>query len=124
MEKIEINGERYVRVKDIRLAVRALRKAIPARYRNFIESDRAMVHLAYNDILKALYSEEFALADTPEKIRAVVTLDTDFTEKDARELMKLADEFLAGNDSPEAKRLKANIQANIAAEFGGIPDGE
>lgn len=74
MKKIMIDGESYVKLKDLRYAIRHLRRMIPANYRNFDEDHRAMVHLAYGDITKALYREELEKAHTPEEIRAVLEM--------------------------------------------------
>lgn len=74
MKKTMIDGESYVKLKDLRYAIRHLRRMIPANYRNFDEGHRAMVHLAYGDIMKALYREELEKAHTPEEIRAVLEM--------------------------------------------------
>lgn len=72
MVKTEINGEQYISVEELRKEIRELRHGIDALYKNFDESHRAMVQLAYNDILKAVYREELAEAKTPEEIRRVI----------------------------------------------------
>ena len=72
MRKIEIDGEQYVSVRDLRDEMRTLRRNIPETYRNFKDADRAMVHLAYNDIIKAVYREELSKAKTPDEIRSVI----------------------------------------------------
>ena len=78
MKKTMIDGEFYVKLKDLRYAIRHLRRMIPANYRNFDEDHRAMVHLAYGDITKALYREELEKAHTPEEIRAVLEMPGDW----------------------------------------------
>ena len=78
MKKIMIDGESYVKLKDLRYAIRNLRRMIPANYRNFDEDHRALVHLAYGDITKALYREELEKAHTPEEIRAVLEMPGDW----------------------------------------------
>ena len=74
MKKIMIDGEFYVKLKDLRYAIRHLRRMIPANYRNFDEDHRALVHLAYGDITKALYRDELKEAHTPEEIRKVLEM--------------------------------------------------
>ena len=78
MKKTMIDGEFYVKLKDLRYAIRHLRRMIPANYRNFDEDHRALVHLAYGDITKALYREELEKAHTPEEIRAVLEMPGDW----------------------------------------------
>lgn len=43
-----------------------------------------------------------------------------YTKEDAIEVMKLADEFLKGNESPEADKLRETIRKNVENIFGGI----
>ena len=74
MKKTMIDGESYVKLKDLRYAIRHLRRMIPANYRNFDEDHRALVHLAYGDITKALYRDELKEAHTPEEIRKVLEM--------------------------------------------------
>ena len=78
MKKTMIDGESYVKLKDLRYAIRHLRRMIPANYRNFDEDHRALVHLAYGDITKALYRDELKEAHTPEEIRAVLEMPGDW----------------------------------------------
>jgi hypothetical protein len=75
MEKYEFDGRRYVRVADLRKEISSLRKTIPDRYDHFDNSQQAMVHLAYNDILRALYREEIAVARTPDELREIMNMD-------------------------------------------------
>lgn len=195
MQKININGRIYIRLREIREEIRWLRKNIDTLYGNFDEDHRAMVHLAYNDIIRAIYREELKKAKTPEEIKAIYEMpgdfvvisgtkkedlrgfikwedgkavigkvneclifdfeskaeeiaeqlgegwrvmdispeehertqrllraifspsETEYTEEDAEEVAKLADEFLKGNDSPEAQKLKENIRNNTADLF-------
>ena len=75
MNKIKVNGEDYVSVRELRKEIRFLRKKIPEIYRNFDESHQAMIHLAYNDICKAIYCEELQNAGTPDEIRKIIRGD-------------------------------------------------
>lgn len=72
MVKTEINRERHLSVEELRKEIRELRRGIDAPYKNFDESHRAMVQLAYNDVLKAVFCEELAKAKTPDEIRRVI----------------------------------------------------
>lgn len=47
MVKTEINGEQYISVEELRKEIRELRRGIDTLYKNFDESHRAMVQLAY-----------------------------------------------------------------------------
>lgn len=75
MNKVRINGEDYISVRELREEIRSLRRKIPEIYRNFDESHQAMIHLAYNDILKAVYREELQNAGTPDEIRKIIRGD-------------------------------------------------
>lgn len=78
MKKININGQDYIQVRQLREEIRHLRKSIGILYNNFDEDHRAMVHLAYNDIVRVLYREELAAAKTPEEHRAILEMPGDF----------------------------------------------
>lgn len=78
MHKIKIGEQEYIRVTTIREEIRYLRKSIDTRYHNFDEEHRAMVNLAYNDIVRAIYREELAAAKTPEEITAILEMPGDF----------------------------------------------
>jgi len=78
MYKLKINGQDYIKVRNIREEIRYLRKSIDTRYHNFDEDHRAMVHLAYNDIVRAIYQEELAAAKTPEEHAAIIEMPGDF----------------------------------------------
>ena len=78
MKKTVIDGESYVKLKDLRYAIRHLRRMIPANYRNFDEDHRALVHLAYGDVTKTLYRDELKEAHTPEEIRKVLEMPGDW----------------------------------------------
>ena len=78
MYKLMINGQAYIKVRTIREEIRFLRRSIDDRYCNFDADHRAMIHLAYNDIIKAIYREELARAKTPEEIDAIMEMPGDF----------------------------------------------
>lgn len=78
MHKIKIGEQEYIKVTTIREEIRYLRKSIDTRYHNFDEEHRAMVNLAYNDIVRAIYREELAAAKTPEEITAILEMPGDF----------------------------------------------
>ncbi len=78
MHKIKIGEQEYIKVTTIREEIRYLRKSIDTRYHNFDEEHRAMVNLAYNDIVRAIYREELAAAKTPEEIDAIIEMPGDF----------------------------------------------
>ncbi len=74
MDKITINGERYIKIMDLRKAIAGLRKTAHDRYEMFNEG-RYVVQMGYSDILSEVYKEELANAHTPDEIRAVYDLD-------------------------------------------------
>lgn len=79
MRKITMmDGRRYVAVGELRHEIARLRKDIPLFYKNFTESERAMVHLAYNDILRALYRDELRQAKTPDEVREICDMEGDY----------------------------------------------
>lgn len=78
MNKININGKYYVSVKDIRTAIREMRRTVKERYSAFDEDHQAMVHLAYNDMNRWIYKDELAKAHTPDEIRQVHELQGDY----------------------------------------------
>lgn len=78
MVKININGQDYIKVRNLREEIRWLRRNIPVLYNSFSKAEQAMVHLAYNDIIRAIYREELELATTPEEIRAIHEMPGDF----------------------------------------------
>ena len=78
MKKLYINGEPYIKLRTIREEIRFLRRNINMFYGRFSEAEQAMVHLAYNDIIKALYREELKKARTPEEIDAILEMPGDF----------------------------------------------
>ena len=43
----------------------------------------------------------------------------DYTKKEAEELMSLLDQFLDGNKTPEAEKLRNTLKENIDSIFGG-----
>lgn len=43
-----------------------------------------------------------------------------YTKEDAVEVMNLAEEFLSGDDSPEANKLRETIRKNAEDIFGSI----
>ena len=49
--------------------------------------------------------------------KKVVINGTEYTKEDGDELVKLAHEFLDGNDSPEAKKLMETVKSNMDALF-------
>ena len=79
MEKYNIFGNEVVKVSDLRHAVRKLRKGIETNYRNFDKEKQAMVHLAYNDVIRQIYLEELKAATSPEEIAAILEMPGDFT---------------------------------------------
>ena len=78
MKKTTINGMQYVAVREVREELRYLRKNIDTLYCNFDKEKRAMVHLAYNDVVRALYREELEAAKTPEEHKAIIEMPGDF----------------------------------------------
>lgn len=78
MKKIVIGGQRYIRERELREHIRYLRKNVDTNYSRFDKDHRAMVHLAYNDIVRFLYQEELKNAKTPDEIRAIHEMPGDF----------------------------------------------
>lgn len=78
MKKYNVMGYEMVKVQDLRHTVRKLRRTVKERYNMFDAEKQAMIHLAYNDIVKQLYLEEFNKAKTPDEIRAVLEMPGDF----------------------------------------------
>ena len=78
MKKYNVMGCEMVKVRDLRHTVRKLRRTVKERYNMFDAEKQAMIHLAYNDIVKQLYLEEFNRAKTPDEIRAVLEMPGDF----------------------------------------------
>ncbi|MBQ2001867.1 MAG: hypothetical protein II240_01035 [Bacteroidaceae bacterium] len=78
MKKYNVMGYEMVKVRDLRHTVRKLRRTVKERYNMFDAEKQAMIHLAYNDIVKQLYLEEFNKAKTPDEIRAVLEMPGDF----------------------------------------------
>lgn len=78
MKKYDIMGNEMIKVRDMRYAIRKLRKNVETAYKNFDEEKRAMVHLAYSDVVRQIYLEELKKADSPEEIRAILEMPGDF----------------------------------------------
>ena len=78
MKKYDIMGNEMIKVRDMRHAIRKLRKMIDVNYKNFDEEKKAMVHLAYNDVVRQLYLEELKTAKIPEEIEAILEMPGDF----------------------------------------------
>lgn len=78
MKKININGKDYIKLETLREEIRHLRKDIPLLYGRFSKEEQAMVHLAYNDIIKVLYREELSKAKTPEDVEAIMEMPGDY----------------------------------------------
>lgn len=79
MKKITLSdNRRYVAVGELRYEIARLRKEIPMLYKNFSEKEQAMVHLAYNDILRALYRDELREAESPDEVRSICDMEGDF----------------------------------------------
>lgn len=78
MKKYNIMGYEMVKVRDIRHAIRKLRRGIERNYQNFDADKRAMVSLAYNDVVRQIYLEELREAKTPDEIRAILEMPGDF----------------------------------------------
>lgn len=78
MKKYDIMGHEMVEVAELRHVIRRLRKDIPSLYWNFNEEQRAMVHLAYNDVVRQLYLDELKAAKSPDEIRAILEMPGDF----------------------------------------------
>lgn len=78
MKKYNIMGHEMVKVSELRHAIRRLRKDVDTLYANFDEDHRAMVQLAYNDIVRALYREELKAAKSPDEIEAILEMPGDF----------------------------------------------
>ena len=72
------DNRRYIAVGELRYEIARLRKEIPLSYHNFTEKERAMVHLAYNDILRALYRDELREAQTPDEVREICDMEGDY----------------------------------------------
>lgn len=78
MKKYDIMGYEMIKVRDMRYAIRKLRKRIDDNYRNFDADQRAMIQLAYNDVVKQIYLEELQNAESPEEIEAILEMPGDF----------------------------------------------
>ena len=78
MKKYNVKGYEMVKVSALRYEIRRLRKSIDIFYANFDEDHKAMVNLAYNDIVRALYREELKEAKSPEEIKAILEMPGDF----------------------------------------------
>lgn len=78
MKKYTIDGKEYIRLSELRHEIRRLRRDIPVLYKNFDKDHQAMIHLAYNDVVKALYREELSKAETPEEIKAILDMPGEF----------------------------------------------
>lgn len=78
MKKLNINGKDYIKLETLREEIRHLRKDIPLLYGRFSKEEQAMVHLAYNDIIKVLYREELSKAKTPEDVEAILEMPGDY----------------------------------------------
>lgn len=89
MYKLMINGQPYIKVRTIREEIRYLRKNVDTIYHNFDESHRAMVQLAYNDIVRSIYREELNAAETPEDVEAILEMPGDFVVIKGRKIGEL-----------------------------------
>lgn len=78
MKKYDIMGHQMVKVSELRWVIRRLRKDVPINYKNFDKEKQAMVHLAYNDIVRHLYLEELKAAESPEEIEAILEMPGTF----------------------------------------------
>lgn len=78
MKKYDILGTEMVKVSELRHVIRRLRRDIDIMYHNFDEEHRAIVHLAYNDIVKALYREELNNAKSPDEIKEIMEMPGDY----------------------------------------------
>ena len=72
MEKLTVDGKQYVNVGELRWEIENLRREISVRYQSFDKDHQAMVHLAYNDIIRILFRHELERATTPDEIREVL----------------------------------------------------
>ena len=78
MKKYNIMGHEMIKVRDMRYAIRKLRKMVDLSYKNFDKEKRGMVQLAYNDVVRQIYLEELQEAKTPEEIEAILEMPGDF----------------------------------------------
>ena len=78
MQKYDIMGHEMIKVRDIRHAIRKLRKIVDDNYKNFDEEKRAMIQLAYNDVVRQIYLEELNAAKSPEEIEAILEMPGEF----------------------------------------------
>lgn len=72
MEKITVDGKQYVNVGELRFEIENLRREIGVRYQSFDKDHQAMVHLAYNDVIRILFRQELERAKMPDEIREVL----------------------------------------------------
>lgn len=78
MQKYNIMGHEMIKVRDMRHAIRKLRRGIELNYKNFNKEQQAMIHLAYNDVVRQLYLEELREAKSPDEISAILEMPGDF----------------------------------------------
>lgn len=112
MKKLNINGKDYIKLETLREEIRHLRKDIPLLYGRFSKEEQAVVHLAYNDIIKVLYREELSKAKTPEDVEAIMEMPGDYivftsigTKKDRKYI------YFAGFDKKEPTFTESKDEA-------------
>lgn len=109
MKKVKINGMDHVSVNDLRRKIRDLRRNINETYKRFDKDHRAMVHLAYNDIVRSLYEDELKEAHSPDEIRAVLASPID-------EMCEKAAEDMVASDAKLAALTLESVQKDRDAE--------
>lgn len=78
MDKFVFDNQAYVKLDDLKYEIRKLRSSINTRHSDLDDWQKSCMQLAYNDIVKVIFQEEYYSTDDQDEREAVIEMEGSF----------------------------------------------
>lgn len=78
MDKFVFDNQAYVKLDDLKYEIRKLRSSINTRHSSLDDWQKSCMQLAYNDIVKVIFQEEYYSTNDPDEREAVIEMEGSF----------------------------------------------
>lgn len=78
MKKYDFDGKQYVKLDDLKYEIRKLRNNIELRHSELDDWQKTSMRLAYNDIVRSIFKEEYNSTEDPDEKEAIIEMEGSF----------------------------------------------
>ena len=78
MKKYDFDGKQYVKLDDLKYEIRKLRNNIELRHSGLDDWQKTSMRLAYNDIVRSIFKEEYNSTEDPDEKEAIIEMEGSF----------------------------------------------